>query len=137
MNISVPTARIVRVRRNRRRFPNVDKRVSLSDFLGYLHRAVFNMDVLGLTQGVVVNTTMLIALFRQPVSNDYFDRPARTNQPLKKTASLRQRVSRFVEDRSAYRDRPHFFPELILFAIIVIVAIWPMLSLPAAMERLH
>ena len=48
---------------------------------------------------------------------------------------LRVRISRFLEERYVHRSQPHYLPELALFAIIVIVAAWPMFSLPALMEN--
>jgi len=42
-----------------------------------------------------------------------------------------QRISRFLEERYLHRARPHYFPELAVFGIILILAVWPMLSLLA------
>ena len=55
---------------------------------------------------------------------------------MKNTMPLRVRISRFFEERYLHRAQPHYFPELALFAIIVVVAAWPMFSLPALMETL-
>jgi hypothetical protein len=49
-----------------------------------------------------------------------------------------QRISRFLEERYVHRARPHYGPELAGFGIILILAVWPMLSLVAmALERMR
>jgi hypothetical protein len=48
---------------------------------------------------------------------------------MKATTPMRIRVNRFVTDRFAYRDRPNYLPELVIFGLVVITAIWPILSL--------
>jgi hypothetical protein len=49
-----------------------------------------------------------------------------------------QRISRFLEERYVHRARPHYWPELAGFGIILILAVWPMLSLVAmALERMR
>jgi len=49
-----------------------------------------------------------------------------------------QRILRFLEERYVHRARPHFFPELAVFGIILILAVWPMLSLLAtALETMR
>lgn len=52
----------------------------------------------------------------------------KTNMP------LRTRIERFLDERYAQRAHPHFLPELALFGLIVILAVWPILSLAGAME---
>jgi hypothetical protein len=46
------------------------------------------------------------------------------------------RIARFIENRYVQRARPHYLPELTAFGIILILAVWPMLSLAAALERM-
>jgi hypothetical protein len=49
-----------------------------------------------------------------------------------------QRISRFLEERYVHRARPHYGPELAGFGIILILAVWSMLSLVAmALERMR
>jgi hypothetical protein len=49
-----------------------------------------------------------------------------------------QRISRFLEERYVHRARPNYGPELAGFGIILILAVWPMLSLVAmALERMR
>jgi hypothetical protein len=49
-----------------------------------------------------------------------------------------QRIARFIEDRYVHRAHPHYFPELAGFGIILILAVWPMLTLvAAALERMR
>lgn len=49
-----------------------------------------------------------------------------------------QRIYRFLEERYVHRARPHYGPELLGFGIILILAVWPMLSLVAmALERMR
>lgn len=48
---------------------------------------------------------------------------------LEPTTPLRIRVNRFLTDRYAYRDRANHLPELLVFGLVVIVALWPILSL--------
>ncbi len=52
---------------------------------------------------------------------------------MKTKKSMRVRVSRFLSDRYAYRAQPNHVPELVVFAIIVVTAIWPVFSLANAM----
>jgi hypothetical protein len=49
-----------------------------------------------------------------------------------------QRISRFLETRYMHRARPHYGPELAGFGLLLILAVWPMLSLVAmALERMR
>ena len=141
MNSSGSIVRIVRVRRPRRR-SNPNSRVSPSEVLGYLQRAVFNFDTLGFTQGAVMNTGMLISIFRQPPpSENHHYRSSSADSPrrvetLQNRIPLRERIARFLEDRRVY-GAPHSLPEFAVLGVIVIVSIWPLLSLVAAMETLR
>ncbi|HEY4284414.1 MAG TPA: hypothetical protein VGM62_15230 [Chthoniobacterales bacterium] len=109
-------------------------RISLSEVWSYLQYAVINFDVLGLTQGTVINLSLLISLFQQqPKLNKHH----RSVDRMKTTMPMRIRISRFIEERYLHRAQPGFFPELALFGLIVIIAVWPMLSLPAAMVALR
>ena len=48
------------------------------------------------------------------------------------TNSMRVRAARFLTDRYAYRTQPNYLSELVAFAIIVVIAIWPVLLLANA-----
>ena len=49
-----------------------------------------------------------------------------------------QRILRFLEERYVHRARPHYGPELAVFGVILILAVWPMLALAAAaLERIR
>jgi len=52
---------------------------------------------------------------------------------MKTMTSTRTRASRFLSDRYAYRERPNYLPELVVFGIVVIIATWPIFSLANAM----
>ena len=52
---------------------------------------------------------------------------------MKTAKSMRVRASRFLTDRYAYRARPNYLFELVAFAIIVVIAIWPVFLLANAM----
>jgi hypothetical protein len=54
---------------------------------------------------------------------------------MKTKTSMRLRVSRFLSERYAQRERPSYFAELFVFALIVITATWPMFSLARAMAN--
>lgn len=56
----------------------------------------------------------------------------RNGQLLDKKTSLRLRAFRFLSDRYAYRERAGYVAEFILFALIVLTATWPLLSLAHA-----
>jgi len=56
---------------------------------------------------------------------------------MKTTASTRTYVRRFCSDRYAYRERPNYFAELVVFGIIVITATWPIFLLANAMAILR
>jgi hypothetical protein len=51
--------------------------------------------------------------------------------------SMSIRVSRFLSERYVQRERPNYFPELGLFGIIVITAIWSILPLANALAALR
>ena len=49
-----------------------------------------------------------------------------------------QRISRFLEERYVHRGQPHYLPELAAFCVILILAVWPMLSMVAtALETMR
>ena len=51
---------------------------------------------------------------------------------------LGQRISRFLEERYVHRGQPHYLPELAAFCVILILAVWPMLSMVAtALETMR
>ena len=52
---------------------------------------------------------------------------------MKTSKSIRVRASRFLSDRYAYRAQPNYVSELVVFAIIVVTAIWPVFLLANAM----
>jgi hypothetical protein len=56
---------------------------------------------------------------------------------MKTMTSTRTRASRFLSDRYAYRERPNYLPELVVFGIVVIIATWPIFSLANAMAVLR
>jgi hypothetical protein len=56
---------------------------------------------------------------------------------MKSMTSTRARAGRFLSDRYAYRERPNYLPEFLVFGIIVITATWPIFSLANAMAILR
>ncbi|MGC2626863.1 MAG: hypothetical protein WA269_08500 [Candidatus Udaeobacter sp.] len=49
-----------------------------------------------------------------------------------------QRISRFLEERYVHRAQPHYLPELAAFGVILILAVWPTLSMVAtALETMR
>lgn len=52
---------------------------------------------------------------------------------LDSNTSLRLRAFRFLSERYAQRERPSVAAELILFAVIVLTATWPMFTLAHAL----
>jgi hypothetical protein len=57
---------------------------------------------------------------------------------MKSTMPIGQRLSRFIEDRYVHRAHPHYGPELAIFGVILVFAVWPMLSLVAtALETMR
>jgi len=58
----------------------------------------------------------------------------RNGQLLDPAISMRLRAFRFLSERYMQRERPSFFVELFLFALIVLTATWPMFSLAHAMS---
>ena len=52
---------------------------------------------------------------------------------MKSTTPTRICVRRFITDRYAYRARPNYLPELVLFGITVLAASWPIFMLASAM----
>ncbi|MFZ0917610.1 MAG: hypothetical protein WAN04_12000 [Candidatus Udaeobacter sp.] len=53
---------------------------------------------------------------------------------MKTTKSMRLRASRFLTDRYAYRAQPDYLSELVAFAIIVVIAIWPVFLLATTLR---
>ena len=51
--------------------------------------------------------------------------------------SERQRAVRFLSDRYAQRERPSVAAELILLAVIVLTAAWPLITLARMMARIR
>ena len=47
------------------------------------------------------------------------------------------RASRFLSERYRQRERPGYFIDIFLWALIVIIAMWPMFALLGAMEMLR
>lgn len=108
-------------------------RVSLSQVLGHLQRAIINFDLFGLANGTLMNLDLLISIFHQPTQNNIH----RRYDHMKTTMPMRVRISRFLEERYVHRAQPHYFPELALFGLTVIIAVWPMISLASAMETVR
>jgi hypothetical protein len=52
-------------------------------------------------------------------------------------SSMRLRASRFLSERYQQRERPCYLTDLFLWALIVIIAAWPMVALVHAMEMLR
>jgi hypothetical protein len=52
-----------------------------------------------------------------------------TNGQLLEKTSLRMRVSRFLSERYAQRERPSVAAEFVLLALIVLISTWPMITL--------
>jgi hypothetical protein len=51
--------------------------------------------------------------------------------------SMRLRASRFLSERYQQRERPCYFTDLFLWALIVMTAAWPLSALFHAMEMLR
>jgi hypothetical protein len=51
-------------------------------------------------------------------------------------ASMRLRASRFLSERYQQRERPCYFTDLFLWALIVIVSTWPISAVVHAMGML-
>jgi hypothetical protein len=57
---------------------------------------------------------------------------------MKTTMPIGQRISRFLEERYVHRAHPHYLPELAAFGVILLLGVWPMLSLAArALETMR
>jgi len=56
---------------------------------------------------------------------------------MKTTMPMGWRIRRFIETRYVHRARPHYLPEFAGLGVLVILAVWPMLSLlAAALEKM-
>jgi hypothetical protein len=51
---------------------------------------------------------------------------------MKDTTPTRIRIRRFITDRYAYRTQPDYLPELIAFAVVLVVVSWPIFLLASA-----
>jgi hypothetical protein len=76
---------------------------------------------------------MIVTSLYQPIQN----RVGKGVLNMKNRTSTRIRVSRFLSERYVQRERPNYFPELGLFGIIVITAIWAILPLTNALAALR
>jgi len=47
---------------------------------------------------------------------------------------MRVRASLFLSDRYAYRAQPDYLSELVAFAVIVVIAIWPVFLLATTLR---
>ena len=56
---------------------------------------------------------------------------------MKTMTSTLTRARRFLGNRYAYRERPTYLSELVVFGIIVFTATWQILSLVNVMARLR
>jgi hypothetical protein len=56
---------------------------------------------------------------------------------MKPTTPVRMRINRFLTDRYAYRDRANYLPELLVFGLVVIAAIWPILALATTLATVR
>ena len=57
---------------------------------------------------------------------------------MKTAMPIGQRISRFLEERYVHRAHPHYLPELAVFGVILLLGVWPMLSLVArALETMR
>jgi hypothetical protein len=57
---------------------------------------------------------------------------------MKTTMPIGQRISRFLEERYVHRAHPNYLPELAAFGVILLLGVWPMLSLVArALETMR
>ena len=57
---------------------------------------------------------------------------------MKTTMPIGQRIARFLEERYVHRAHPHYLPELAAFGVILLLGVWPMLSLAAkALETMR
>ena len=57
---------------------------------------------------------------------------------MKTTMPIGQRIARFLEERYVHRAHPHYLPELAAFGVILLLVVWPMLSLAAkALETMR
>jgi len=63
--------------------------------------------------------------------------PRKGRSNMKTTTSMRLRAIRFLSERYYRRERPNYFTELFLFALIVVTAVWPIFSLAAAMTLIR
>jgi len=61
----------------------------------------------------------------------------RSGQLLDSKTSLRQRAVRFLSDRYAQRERPSVAAELILLAVIVLTAAWPLITFARILARIR
>jgi hypothetical protein len=52
---------------------------------------------------------------------------------MKTTTPIRIRAARFLTDRLAYRAQPNYLSEVVAFALIVMVTVWPIFLLANAM----
>ena len=82
----------------------------------------------------IIDMKIVISLFHQSTRKQSWERSAVN---MKTMTSARTRAGRFLSDRYAYRERPNYLPELVVFGIIVITASWPIFSLANAMATLR
>jgi len=53
---------------------------------------------------------------------------------MKTKMPIGQRISRFLEARYVHRERPHYLPELAVFGVIAILAVWPVFLVATALH---
>jgi len=55
---------------------------------------------------------------------------------MRSITSLRSRISRFLDDRYYQREQPHYFWDLLIFAVLALLTLWPVLPVAHAIMRL-
>jgi hypothetical protein len=60
--------------------------------------------------------------------------PGKYGQMLNTTTPMRLRAFRFLSERYAQRERPSVAAEFVLFALIVLISTWPIVTLVHVMS---
>ena len=116
-------------------FELVVKRVPVGQLADHLQRALVNFELYGQGIGGMIASTLLL-----PLSFLYqggHSSAARQTVQMSSFTTMRVRASRVLSERYHHRERPNYFADVILWGLIIILAVWPMLSLVAALERLR
>ena len=127
------TAGFKKGKENGRFIERIDRKLSIDRLFNNIQVAIAYIDQFGFFAGLIMGAFLLISLV--PTSGLFLHRER--SHFMNNITSIRIRIARFLSERYRQRERPGCFADLFLWAVIVVIAAWPMFPLARAMEMLR